>query len=41
MFLCVSCYACKMFQAIQQKKSSTKFACERPGLQCAASQLEI
>ena len=28
-FLCVSCYACKMFQAIQQKKSSTKFACER------------
>ena len=27
-FLCVSCYTCKMFQAIQQRKSSTKFSCK-------------
>ena len=28
MFLCVSCFDCKMFQAIQQKKASNKFACK-------------
>ena len=28
-FLCVACYQCRMFQAIQQKKSSNKFTCAR------------